>query len=89
MGDLPDIVIHGRTGLIVPPCDGKRLADAMENLLGDRGLRDVLAAGAGQYAKEKLSWSRIAELTEGTYCRAIASHRGRDTAESSVVDGST
>ena len=81
VGDLPDIVIHGRTGLIVPPRDGESLADAMETLIGDRGLRDLLAAGAGQHAKEKLSWSRIAELTEATYCRAIASHRGRDATE--------
>ncbi len=89
VGDLPDIVIHGRTGLIVPPCDGKSLADAMENLIGDRGFRDSLAAGAGQYAKEKLSWSRIAELTEATYCRAIAARYGRDATEPSVLDGST
>jgi glycosyltransferase involved in cell wall biosynthesis len=89
VGDLPDIVIHGRTGLIVPPCDGKSLADAMETLLVDRGLRDSLAAGAGQYAKDRLSWSRIADITETTYCRAITPHQGRNAAEPSIFDGST
>jgi glycosyltransferase involved in cell wall biosynthesis len=88
-GDLPDIVIHGRTGLLVPPCDGKSLADAMEALVVDPALRDSLAAGAGQYAKEKLSWSRIAELTEGTYSRAIAAHRGRAPAEPAAADEPT
>jgi glycosyltransferase involved in cell wall biosynthesis len=88
-GDLPDIVIPGRTGLLVPPCDCTSLADAMEFLVTDRDLRDSLAAGAGQYADEKLSWSRIAELTEGTYARAIASHRGRDVTEPSAADEPT
>jgi len=89
VGDLPDVVIEGRTGLLVPPCDGMALADAMQSLLVDRGLRDALAEGAGQYAAERLSWARIAELTEATYRRAIESHArrsgthpaGRDLAE--------
>jgi glycosyltransferase involved in cell wall biosynthesis len=75
VGDLPDVVIPGRTGLLVPPCDARALADAMEKVLVDRGLRDSLAAGAGQYARERLSWPRIAELTEETYRRAIEARR--------------
>lgn len=86
VGDLPDVVIHGRTGLIVPPCDAPKLADAMETLLNDRALCRSLAGGAGQYAKEKLSWSRIAELTEKTYRRAIESHRVRRTGRFSLAD---
>ena len=88
VGDLPDLVIPGRTGLLVPPCDGRALADAMEKVLVDRGLRDSLAAGAGQHAREKLSWPRIAELTEVTYRRAIESRRGRGTTRFSVADES-
>ncbi len=88
VGDLPDVVIHGRTGLIVRPRDAKSLAEAMESLIADPALRDLLAAGAGQYANEKLSWSRIAELTEATYCRAIAAHRGRDATDASTASRS-
>jgi glycosyltransferase involved in cell wall biosynthesis len=88
VGDVPDVVIHGRTGLLVPPCDAGALADAMEQLIVDRHLRDSLAAGAGQYANEALSWSRIAELTEGTYRRAIEACRLRGTARFSVADES-
>ncbi|HJR68889.1 MAG TPA: glycosyltransferase family 4 protein [Gammaproteobacteria bacterium] len=73
VGDLPDVVIPGRTGLLVAPCDARALADAMEKILVDRALRDSLAAGAGQYARERLSWPRIAELTQETYRRAIES----------------
>jgi glycosyltransferase involved in cell wall biosynthesis len=77
VGDLPDVVIDGRTGLLVPPCDGAALSRAMERLLVNSGLRNALAAGAGQYADEHLCWSRIAELTEATYRRAIDSHAAR------------
>ena len=71
VGDVPDVVIDGQTGLIVPARDGKALADAMERFLVDRPLRDSLATGAGRFAREKLSWPRIADLTCGTYRRAL------------------
>jgi glycosyltransferase involved in cell wall biosynthesis len=74
VGDVPDVVVDGQTGLIVPPRDGKALADAMERLLLGRRLRDFLATSAVRAAKEKLSWPRIADATYGTYCRAINSH---------------
>lgn len=73
VGDVPEVVINGQTGLIAPPRDGKALADAMERLLVDRGLRDTLATGAARFAKEHLSWPRIAEATCDTYQRAMSS----------------
>ena len=85
VGDLPDMVVQGRTGLLVPPCDSKSLADAMQTLIRDRELCESLAAGAGEHGRETLSWSRIADVTERTYGRAIASQRGRNVAEASVV----
>jgi len=75
VGDVPDVVTDGESGLIVPPRDGRALADAMEKLLVDRRLRDRLAAGAVQFAKEKLSWPRIADMTFEIYSRAISSSR--------------
>jgi len=77
VGDVPDVVIDGKTGLIVPPMDGQALADAMEKLLADRQLRDSLAAGAARFATEKLCWSHIAEATVSTYRRAINPHSVR------------
>jgi glycosyltransferase involved in cell wall biosynthesis len=71
-GDVPEVVINGQTGLLVPPRDAQALGDAMGQLLVDRRLRDSLAAGAGRFAKEKLSWPRIAGMTCDTYRRAIS-----------------
>jgi glycosyltransferase involved in cell wall biosynthesis len=76
VGDVPDVVIHGHTGLIVPPRDARSLASAMEKLLVDRPLRDALAAGASRFAMENLSWSRVAEITDAAYHRALEEHPG-------------
>jgi glycosyltransferase involved in cell wall biosynthesis len=87
-GDLPDIVQDGRTGLLVPPCDARSLADAMERLLADEPLRSSLAMEAGRYARDRLLWPRIAELTVGTYQRALESRQLADKARPLVADDS-
>jgi glycosyltransferase involved in cell wall biosynthesis len=83
VGDVPDVVVDGRTGLLVPPRDGNALADAMERLLVDRALRDSLATGAARFAKKNLSWPRIAEATCDTYHRALGSRQIRGSATQS------
>jgi glycosyltransferase involved in cell wall biosynthesis len=75
VGDVPEVVIDGRTGLLVPPRDGKALADAMERLLVDHALRESLASGARRFARENLTWPRIAAATCDTYRRAMGSQR--------------
>ena len=75
VGDLPEVVIDGRTGLTVPPRDGESLADAMEKMLLERRLRDSLALNATRFAQENLSWPVIARSTSETYLRAV---KGRE-----------
>jgi len=43
---IPEVVEHERNGLIVPPGDPHLLAEAIERVLGDRMLYDVLRAQA-------------------------------------------
>lgn len=71
VGDLPEAVLHERTGLLVPPGNAAALAAAMERLVADAALRDFLGAEAARHAEERLSWSRIAEQATGTYRKAI------------------
>lgn len=50
VGGLPDMVDHGRTGLLVPPRDKEALAAAMIELLRDRERRQTM----GRLGREKL-----------------------------------
>jgi glycosyltransferase involved in cell wall biosynthesis len=44
IGGMPDMVDHGKTGLLVPPGDVAALTHAMQTLLDDRGWLTALAA---------------------------------------------
>jgi len=46
VGGIPDIVVDGRTGLLVPPADPAALAEALVRVLTDRALAERLGAEA-------------------------------------------
>jgi len=52
-GGLPELVEDGRTGILVPPRDPRALAEALERLLSDEGLRHRLGAAAREAARER------------------------------------
>jgi len=76
VGSLPESVIDGVCGLIIPPSDATALANAMVRLVEDSALLLRLAAGARTAAQGHLSWSSIARTTTAVYARAIASADG-------------
>ncbi len=49
---IPEAIIHGRTGLLVPETDPVALADALESLLGDPELRCELADAGRRHVQE-------------------------------------
>ena len=85
VGDLPEAVLDGQTGLLVPPRDAASLAAAMERVLLDPALAAAMAAAAGRHAAEKLGWPRIAELTEASFSRALAGRTGHCRVAASPV----
>jgi glycosyltransferase involved in cell wall biosynthesis len=46
---VPDVVMHGRTGLLAPPGDAAALADLVRQLLTDHALRARMRAAAADY----------------------------------------
>jgi glycosyltransferase involved in cell wall biosynthesis len=46
VGGVPELVVHGETGLLVPPRDTRALADALDRLLVDADLRRRFGAAA-------------------------------------------
>jgi glycosyltransferase involved in cell wall biosynthesis len=71
VGGIPELVDPGRTGLLVAPGDARALADAIERLRSDDGLRASLSSEARSYAMERLGWPRFAEQLEAVYLRAL------------------
>jgi glycosyltransferase involved in cell wall biosynthesis len=65
VGGPLEIVENGISGLLVPPGDPERLAEAVERILGDRGLASTLSQGAVERANvftEERMAERFAEL---------------------------
>ena len=46
VGGIPDVVVDGKTGVLVPPGDAGALAEALELVLSDRALAERLGADA-------------------------------------------
>ncbi|MFW6153900.1 MAG: glycosyltransferase family 4 protein [Planctomycetota bacterium] len=67
VGGLPEVVRHGRTGLMVAPGDPEALAEAIALLLADGDRRRRFAVAARQYARTHFSWSRVAARVRQVY----------------------
>jgi glycosyltransferase involved in cell wall biosynthesis len=59
-GGIPEIVEHGRSGLLVERSDARALADAILQLLSNPDQRDAMAQAAFDRASILFSWDRIA-----------------------------
>jgi glycosyltransferase involved in cell wall biosynthesis len=66
VGGLPEYIIDGETGILVPPRDAVALADGLIRALKDTGLRERVRATRGS----KFNWDRAAEQTLQTYAKA-------------------
>ncbi len=56
VGGLPDAIVDGVTGLLVPPGDQRALRAALERLLGDAKLRASLGVAAREHAQAAFAW---------------------------------
>ncbi len=75
-GGVPEAVLDGETGLLVPKEDVGALAQALQSVAGNRTLRDRLAAGALSRA-QKFQWREIAKQYAEVYQAVNAARAGR------------
>lgn len=75
VGAVPEIVVTGVTGLLVPPDDPLALVDAMRRIALDRQLRDRMSSESRRSA-ERFSWDRVAR-THLEFLEAVAGDSGR------------
>jgi glycosyltransferase involved in cell wall biosynthesis len=71
VGGIPEYVLEGKTGLLVPPGDSLALAEAIARILLDQALYERLRAGIRDFAASENSWERLALRTLEVYQRAI------------------
>lgn len=73
VGGLPELIKDGQDGLLVPPADPRKLADAIIRLLKDRPLQQQMQQSLSARCDQDLSWSNIANQTLKVYHKAIGS----------------
>jgi glycosyltransferase involved in cell wall biosynthesis len=80
VGGLTDSVVHGTTGLLIPPRDPAALVGAAATLLADPPMRAAFGEAGARRARRWYSWPRVAAQTESVYLRLGAGvPPGRDT----------
>jgi glycosyltransferase involved in cell wall biosynthesis len=77
VGGQTDSVVHGVTGVHVPPRDPPALAGAVRALLADPARRAELGAAGARRAARRYGHDRIAGSTRSVYTRLLASGRIR------------
>lgn len=75
-GGLSEIVVDGRTGLLVPPGDVGRTAAALRRLLGDRALSERMGARGRDRAEERFSQAAALDRWEAVFDRVAARRDG-------------
>ena len=72
-GGMPEVVVDGETGLLVPPRDDEALAAAIVRLLKDERLRQSMGAAGDRRVRERFSSERMVQDTLDLY-RRVALH---------------
>ena len=71
-GGVPEAVLDGETGLLVPPADPAALAAAIMRMAGDAALRERLGAAGRAHCAARFSMAAMVEGIEAAYRRARA-----------------
>jgi len=74
------VVADGEDGLLVPPCDAPRLAEALMTVMSDQKLREQMGAKGKLKAKE-YSWEHVGQRVFDYYTQVIDKSRGQDFRE--------
>ena len=56
VGGIPELIINNKTGILVPPNDPEKLANAINDLLVDRVKSEKLRLNANIFVKNNMTW---------------------------------
>ena len=86
IGGLPDIVVDGETGCLVPPGDPQALREAMQSLLDDPARRERMGILAKQRVVQFQATSVVSRI-EQVY-RELSASQGPIDTQSLIYSGS-
>ncbi|MFQ5693152.1 MAG: glycosyltransferase, partial [Nitrospinota bacterium] len=72
---IREVVVHGETGLLVPPGDAERLAEAIVELIRDDGRRAAMGRAGRARQEAEFSLDRMIQRTDELY-RGLAERKG-------------
>ncbi len=75
-GGIPEVVVHGETGLLAPPRDGRALAEAILQMLKDGAGRERAARAGFARVQERFSVGRMVDQTLAVYAAVAGTTRG-------------
>jgi glycosyltransferase involved in cell wall biosynthesis len=67
VGSIPDVVIEGKTGFVVPPRDAGALAERIARLLDDATLRTRMGIEGRSLVQRSYSLEQMLDRMEGVY----------------------
>jgi glycosyltransferase involved in cell wall biosynthesis len=71
VGGIPEVVVDGQTGLLVPPDDPAALAHALATLLRDPDLRHAMGQAAREHALARFTIRQHVGSVEGVYAKLL------------------
>jgi glycosyltransferase involved in cell wall biosynthesis len=80
VGGIPELIVDGKNGYIVPPADARALAQALTRILGDEGLCEAMSVDTRARVKQfgvSTFVRQMASLYEDTCSRASGPIFGR------------
>jgi glycosyltransferase involved in cell wall biosynthesis len=84
-GGIPEVMVDGETGYLVPPRDHHVMAERLVTLLKDARLRTMMGEAALKRARERFTVERMVEGTAAVYERLAGRPRAADIASPSAV----
>jgi L-malate glycosyltransferase len=85
-GGIPEVVVDGETGFLVPPRDPQAMADRLVLLLKDPAMRARMGEAGLARARARFTVERMVEETNAVYEREVGRRRGAGNGRPSGPD---
>jgi glycosyltransferase involved in cell wall biosynthesis len=85
VGGIPEMVVDGETGALVPPSDPRTLADAIARVVHDTQLRSAMSHAARERAREGFGIDVHGQRLQSCYDRLLSRHAGAREPENQLA----